>query len=114
MARPLDVGGADFDVKVLGARRPAVVDFWAEWCEPCHLADLVVEELTGEWAGEVDFFRVDVDRDGDIADRYQVRSIPTLVVFKEGLEVGRIVGVASKADLKKRIGGALRSALGGR
>lgn len=82
-----------------------LLDFMANWCQPCHIMEPVLEELQKELAGKVEFQKVNVDENQDLASKYGVMSIPTLVIEKDGKEVGRKIGVTSKADLLKLING---------
>ncbi len=84
----------DFDEKVKGGL--ALVDFWAEWCTPCKMAGPVIEDLAEEYAGKVLVGKVDVDAEPEVAGKYGVMSIPTVILFKDGVEVGRQVGFAGK------------------
>lgn len=84
----------DFDAKVKTGI--SVVDFWAEWCGPCKMAAPIVEQLSDEFAGRMLVGKVDVDKFGDLAQKYGCLSIPTMILFKDGVEVGRQVGFAGK------------------
>jgi thioredoxin 2 len=90
--RPVKVGQEDFDTTVLGARAPVLVDFYADWCGPCRMVAPVVDELARANTGKLLVAKVDTDRAPDVATRYGIRSIPTLIVFHGGEEVERIVG----------------------
>lgn len=91
----------NFDAKVLRADKPVMVDFWATWCMPCRMVAPVVEELAGEVAGKAYVGKVNVDEEGELAQRYGVNSIPTLIVFENGKEARRTVGAQSKGALEK-------------
>lgn len=91
----------NFEASVLRADKPVLVDFWATWCMPCRMIAPVVEELAGDVAGKAYVGKVNVDEEGELAQRYRVNSIPTLIVFENGQEKRRIVGVQSKAALEK-------------
>lgn len=92
------VTDATFEQEVLKADKPVLVDFWATWCGPCQMLGPVVEELAGE-TDNVKICKVDVDENQTSAMQYQVMSIPTLVLFKNGAEVARSVGLISKQEL---------------
>jgi len=86
-----------FEQQVLNSANPVFVDFWAEWCGPCRSVSPVVEELSGEYDGKVDFVKVNVDENGELAQKYNVFSIPTLAIFKNGEVVSQKVGASTKA-----------------
>ncbi|HEV8635798.1 MAG TPA: thioredoxin [Chloroflexota bacterium] len=88
-----------FQAEVLGAAEPVLVDFWAEWCGPCRMVAPVVEAIAAEQAGRLRVAKLDVDASPRTAERFGVQSIPTLIVFKNGQPVERIVGYLPKARL---------------
>jgi thioredoxin 2 len=90
--RPIKVAEEDFDKTVLGADPPVLVDFYADWCAPCRMVAPFVDELARENVGKLLVAKVDTDKAPDVAMRYGIRSIPTLIVFSEGREVERSVG----------------------
>ena len=103
MAKPFAVTDKEFEEQVLKADTPVLVDFWADWCGPCKMIAPVVEELATEYDGQVRFAKVDVDANPEAATKYGVRSIPTLLLFKNGQAVEQVVGAVSKAVLKQRL-----------
>jgi thioredoxin 1 len=103
MAKPKEVTDTDFEQEVLKAAKPVLVDFWAPWCGPCRMVAPIVEELADEYAGKVDFVKMNTDDNPNTAIKYGIRSIPTLLVFKAGEPVGQIIGFRPKSDLKKRL-----------
>ena len=107
MTTQLNVTDDDFDQEVLRAELPVLVDFWAEWCGPCHALEPVVEELAGEYDGKVKFVKLDTEQNFDIPARYGIRSLPTLLVFKGGEQVEQITGLRPKVDLKRSLDKAL-------
>ena len=98
-----DVTDSDFEQEVLKADKPVLVDFWAPWCGPCRMVAPVVEELADDYAGKVEFVKLNTDDNPDTAVKYGIRSIPTLLVFKEGEVAGQIVGFRPKSDLAERL-----------
>ena len=94
---------ATFDEHVKGSDSPVLVDFWAEWCGPCKLISPVLEEISEEQAGKVQVAKLNVDENLDVTRRYEVMSIPTLILFKDGEPEVRIVGARGKAQLLQEI-----------
>lgn len=90
------INEAEFQDKVIKSDTPVLLDFFAEWCGPCKLAEPVLEELSKEHEGKVVIAKLDVDHDPAIAEQFGVMSIPTTILFKGGEEVGRQVGFAGK------------------
>ena len=107
MAHPTDTSDATFESDVLNSDVPVLVDFWAPWCGPCRMVAPIVDELAEEYDGKVEFRKLNTDDNPRVAAKYGIRSIPTLLVFKKGEQVGSIVGFRPKGDLKKRLDDAL-------
>ncbi len=101
------IGAEEFEQEVLRAMEPVLVDFYATWCGPCRALAPTLDELAGDLAGRARVLKLDVDEAPELARRYGISSIPCLVVFKGGREVGRLVGAVPK----RRIAGALETAL---
>lgn len=89
----------NFTREVLQSPIPVVVDFYADWCGPCQTVGLILEELAGESEGKIKFGKLNVDENPPIAAKYKVMSIPTVIVFRDGKEVGRKIGLTGKIDL---------------
>ena len=97
------VTSAQFDEQVLKSETPALVDFWAEWCPPCKMIQPHVEALAEEYAGRVQVVSVDVDKEQELAEKYGVRSIPTLLFIKDGKVVDQQVGAVSKSVIASKM-----------
>ena len=102
-----EVTDETFEDSVISSDTPTVVDFWAEWCGPCKMIAPILEELADENAGTFSVGKLDVDNNRETAMKYGIRSIPTLLVFKDGEVAEQIVGVMPKDALQQKILGAL-------
>ena len=107
MAKPQEVTDADFEREVLEADLPVLVDFWAEWCGPCHQVAPILERLAEEYDGKIKFVMVDTEENFETPSRYGILSLPTLVMFKEGQQIERITGARPKGDLMRYLDKAL-------
>lgn len=101
--RPVDVTDADFAQVVAAGEQLAVVDFWADWCEPCRTMSAYVDFLAGDFAGRVLVAALDVDENPAVSEQYQILGLPTLLFLRSGVEVDRIVGLIPYDDLKRRV-----------
>ncbi|MCS7165038.1 MAG: thioredoxin [Candidatus Calescibacterium sp.] len=99
----LHVDSATFDKEVLNSPIPVLVDFWAPWCMPCKMLEPIFEEVSKEYQGRVKFVKVNTDDNTDIAQRFFITGIPTLILFKQGKPVNSIIGFVSKKELTRFI-----------
>ncbi|MDY6323398.1 MAG: thioredoxin [Succinivibrio sp.] len=107
MAYITEINSDNFESEVLKSDRPVLVDFWAPWCGPCRMVGPVVEELSGEM-NDVRFCKVNVDEVAEIAAKYGIMSIPTLIVFKNGEPAAQQVGALGKEELRQFIENAAK------
>ena len=102
MGKAIEITDSNFD-EVISTDKPVLVDFWAEWCAPCRMVGPIVEELAGDFEGTAVVGKVDIDTNPNVAAKFGIRSIPTLLVFKGGEIVDRQVGAAPKAVLSQKL-----------
>ena len=94
---------SNFDSEVLQSDKLVIVDFWAEWCAPCRMIAPIVEELSVAYDGKINVGKLNVDENGETATKYGIRSIPTILFFKNGSILKQVVGIRSKAELQEII-----------
>jgi thioredoxin 1 len=93
-----------FEREVLASEQPVIVDFWADWCAPCHLISPVLDEIAAEHAGKLRLVKVNVDEEVELAQRYGIQSIPTIVLFRDGRPTAAAVGAQPKKALEQALG----------
>ena len=101
------VTDANFEAEVLQSKEPVVVDFWAEWCGPCRMIAPALDEISKEMAGKVKIVKMNVDENPGVPGKFGIRSIPTLMLFKDGQLASQKVGAAPKGELSKWIAGSV-------
>jgi thioredoxin 1 len=94
----------DFDHEVLQSEKPVLVDFWAEWCGPCHAVAPILDKIEAEHEGELKLVKVNIDEEQDLAMRYGVQSIPTMILFKDGEPAAAAIGAQPKPALERALG----------
>jgi thioredoxin 2 len=100
---PVEVTDTTFATEVEQSAIPVLLDMWADWCGPCHMLAPTIDQLSSELAGRVKVAKLNIDENPGIANRFGVRSIPTLLVLKDGREVDRLVGVQPKQEIVRRL-----------
>lgn len=99
----MEITDNNFETEVLKSNVPVLLDIWALWCKPCRALLPIIEELTNEYEGKVKVGKLDVDNSPEVAANYGIRSVPTLMFFKNGEEVERIIGVVSKQEISEKL-----------
>jgi thioredoxin 1 len=103
MSKPVEVTDATFDEEILKSDTLAIVDFWAVWCGPCKMIAPIMEEFASEYEGKIKIAKVDVDHNPNIAVKYGIRSIPTVMFFKDGKVVDQVIGATPKSHFQEKI-----------
>jgi len=106
-ANVLELTDSNFEQEIVESKTPALVDFWAEWCMPCKMLASTIDELADEYAGRVKVGKVNTDTSRQTAMKFGISAIPTMILFKAGRPVKKLVGLQSKKDLKAAIGALL-------
>ena len=103
MAKPVEITDTNFEQEVLKSNVPVLIDFWAVWCGPCRVIAPVVEEIAGEYEGKLKVGKLDVDNNPQVAVKYGIRSIPTLLIFNNGEVSDQMIGALPKAQIVDRV-----------
>ena len=107
MANVMEFSGDNFEAEVVNSDVPVLVDFWAPWCGPCKMIGPIIEELAGEFGDKVKIGKVNVDNNQDLAAKFGIRGIPTVMLFKGGESINSFVGVRPKEDLASALNDAI-------
>ena len=102
MSKPIEITDSNYE-EIISSGKPVIIDFWAEWCGPCRIIAPVVEEMANDYDGKVVVGKVDVDNNPSITAKFGVRSIPTLLIFKDGQVVDKQIGAVPKSILSKKL-----------
>ncbi|MCI0449385.1 MAG: thioredoxin [Chlorobi bacterium] len=107
---PIELNDANFQQEVINSNVPVLVDFWAVWCGPCKIIAPYVEELAGEYEGKVKVGKLDVDNNPQVSMQYGIRSIPTLLIFRDGKVADQIIGAVPKQAIAQKLDAQLQPA----
>jgi thioredoxin 1 len=103
----IEINESSFNKEVIESDKPFLVDFWAPWCGPCKMLSPVIEELSKEYEGKIKIGKVNTDENMSLSSKFQITSIPCMILFKNGVSIERITGFKSKNDIKEVIDNAL-------
>jgi len=103
MSQAKELTSANFEQEVMQAQEPVLVDFWAPWCGPCRMMAPVIDAIAAKFSGRLKVAKVNVDESGDLAAQFEIRSIPTLIMFKNGQAVDRLIGAVPESELTERL-----------
>lgn len=103
MSGEVAVGNHNFKEEVLESQIPVIADFWAEWCVPCKMVEPILEEMAGEYEGKIKVAKINVDENGEIASQFNIVSIPTLLLFKDGNIVKKQIGAVPRHIIENMI-----------
>jgi thioredoxin 1 len=103
MTDPVEFTDDNFESEVIKSDKPVLVDFWAEWCAPCHMVSPIVQEIGRDYADKLKVGKLNVDQNSKTASHYGIMSIPSLLIFKEGKVVDQIIGAVPKNHLKEKV-----------
>jgi len=105
--KPITITDENFQNEVINSSEPVLIDFWATWCGPCRMIAPIVEELAGEFNGKIKIGKLDVDNNQQTSIQYGVRSIPTLLIFKDGKVKDTIIGAVPKSNIVQKLNAVL-------
>ena len=108
MSNAISLTTSAFADKIEGSKGVALIDFWAEWCGPCRMLSPVIDEVAADFAGRAEIYKVNVDEEGELAAKFGIMSIPTLIIFKDGAVFDKLVGVVPKDSIAEKIENALK------
>ncbi|MDR2644601.1 MAG: thioredoxin [Endomicrobium sp.] len=103
----IEINETNFEKEVLSSDKPVLIDFWAPWCGPCKMLSPIIEEIASQYNGKAKVFKVNTDENMSLSTKFQITSVPCLILFKNGEVLNKIVGFRSKGDIEKLINSAL-------
>ncbi len=99
----IELNKENFEKEVMEAKMPVLIDFWASWCEPCRMMLPIVDKIANEREGKIKVCKVNVDNNQELAEKYEIMTIPAFIIIKNGIETARTIGVQSKEQIEKLI-----------